>query len=349
MTGQNRRIGFDSIPIIDVAPLRGRSAAARAAVDAALGAACRDVGFFLITGHSAEPGALARRQQRLLRFFDLAAEAKRRLARRRYEPANRNVYRGYYHPLDRMPSYKEGIDLGVERDRPSAAAKDDILNEPNVWPEETSLPGWRAAMCAYAAEMEDLGFLLLHAIARHLGLEEAWFDAAFGQGASTLRLLHYPPRTPESVAGVEEATLCVHHGLKRTIMTAAHTDSGCLTLLYQDRVGGLQVRNTAGHWIDVPPREHALVVNLGDLMQRWTGGAFLATQHRVLGDDLGSRIPRFSIPFFFEPALDAIIRPIPGLAADAELAAAPIRYGDYLLAKIQRFTEFRDLLTPVRS
>jgi isopenicillin N synthase-like dioxygenase len=338
---------FDSIPIIDVSALvEGKSDDVRR-VDAAVGAACRDVGFFLVTGKPGIPAADSRTTGELLRFFDLPAAEKMKLARRRYQPENRNVYRGYYYPLERMPSFKEGIDLGVERGdvRPARRAGD-ILDEPNVWPAETVLPGWRTAMGRYAAEMEGLGFRLLHAIARHLGLAETWFDPFFRDGASTLRLLRYPPRTRGSVVGAEAETLVPHNGRRRTVMTAPHTDSGCLTLLHQDRVGGLQVRNAAGDWIDVPPVEDALVVNLGDLMQRWSGGAFRATQHRVLGEDLGDGVMRHSIPFFFEPSLDAVIGPIPGLAADAGLAAEPIRYGDYLLAKIRRFTEFRDLLPP---
>ena len=343
------RPDFESIPIVDVAALNGPDSARRRSTDEAIGAACRAVGFLIITGHAENAAALEEAQRALLRFFELPPSEKRRLARRRYEKANRNIYRGYYHPLDRMPSYKEGIDLGIERDPPPAPAARHPLSEPNVWPPEAALPGWREAMSHYALDMERLGFRLLHAIARHLGLAETWFDGFFANGASTLRLLKYPPRTPASVEGIEHETLCSHRGQPRTIVTAEHTDSGCLTLLHQDTVGGLQVRNATGAWIDVPPIADALVVNLGDLMQRWTGGAFRATAHRVLGDALGAGVPRYSIPFFFEPSLDAVIRPIPGLAADAELASAPIRYGDYLLGKIQRFTEFRDLLTPAES
>src|SRR5258708_18868777 len=144
------RFDFESIPVIDVAPLRHADPPARRAVDAALGAACRDVGFFLISGYAEAPEATRRLRQELLSFFDLPQSAKQRLARRRYERANRNVYRGYYHPLDRMASYKQGIDLGIERDRPASLVANDILNEPNVWPDEAALPGWRMAMCRYA-------------------------------------------------------------------------------------------------------------------------------------------------------------------------------------------------------
>lgn len=333
------------IPVINIAPLRSPAidAATRSTVDAAIGAACRGTGFFIVTGHAADTLALAALQRQMLRFFDLAPAEKRRLARRQYAPENRNVYRGYFHAVNGAPSYKEGIDLGIER--AETGVRDDSgdpLREANVWPPEAALPGWRAAMTTYARAMEDVGFRLLRSFARHLGLAEDWFDPFFVDGASTLRLLRYPPRPPESIAGIEVQAFCEHHGKRRPIATAEHTDSGCITLLWQDAIGGLQARLADGRWIDVPATDHSLVVNLGDLMQAWTGGAFRATAHRVLGGGIGIGPDRYSIPFFFEPALDVRIGPIPGLAADAALAAAPVRYGDHLRAKISRFTEFRD-------
>ncbi len=335
---------FAAVPVIDVSSLRqGDAASGRAAADAAIGVACRNVGFFVVTGAADDDRALAELRRQLLRFFELPAAEKRKLARRKYVPENPNRYRGYFHPLDGMPSYKEGIDLGLDRPVPVAAVADgDILREPNVWPPESALPGWRAAMGAYGSAMERVGFLLLRAIARHLRLAEDWFDPLFRDGASTLRLLKYPPRPAASYAGAADLALCEHDGAARPVITGAHTDSGCLTLLWQDSIGGLQVRNAAGRWIDVPTMLDAIVVNLGDLMQCWTGGAFAATAHRVLGGSLDSRTTRYSIPFFFEPSLDASIRPIPGLLADPELEGTSVRYGDYLRGKIEHFTEYRD-------
>jgi isopenicillin N synthase-like dioxygenase len=242
-----------------------------------------------------------------------------------------------------MPSYKEGIDLGLETSALSGpSATPDPLREANVWPDEAALPGWRAAMCGYADAMVQVGYLLLHSFARHLGLPETWFDSFFADSASTLRLLRYPPRPPESVDGVESETFLLDKGLSRPSLTGEHTDSGCVTLLWQDAVGGLQARNAAGAWIDVPSVPDSLVVNLGDLMQFWTGGAFRATPHRVLGGAIGQGADRYSIPFFFEPSLDARIAPVPTAAAAKD--ATPIRYGDHLLQKTLRYTEFRDFL-----
>jgi isopenicillin N synthase-like dioxygenase len=334
-----------AIPIIDIAPLRDPAAnpAAREAIDHAIGEACRHIGFFTITGYAADPAAVAALRTRMVRFFDLPAAEKRKVARRKYAPENKNIYRGYFHPLNGMPSYKEGIDLGLEASAPSAAAATpDPLREANVWPDEAALPGWRAAMTAYAEAMVGVGHLLLHSFARHLRLSETWFDTYFADSASTLRLLKYPPRPPESVEGVESGTFLIDKGVSRPSLTGEHTDSGCVTLLWQDAVGGLQARSADRNWIDVPSVPDSLVVNLGDLMQFWTGGAFRATPHRVLGGAIGQGADRYSIPFFFEPSLDARIAPVP--TAIGAHNVTPIRYGDHLLQKTLRYTEFRDFL-----
>jgi isopenicillin N synthase-like dioxygenase len=299
-----------AIPVIDIAALRDPTAnlATRDAIDHAIGEACRHIGFFTITGYAEDPVAMVALRERMLRFFDFPAVEKRKVARRKYVPENKNIYRGYFHPLNGMPSYKEGIDLGLETSASSAPpATPDPLREANVWPDEAALPRWRAAMGAYADAMVRVGHLLLHSFARHLGLAEDWFAPFFADSASTLRLLRYPPRPLESVQGVESETFLLDKGVSRPSLTGEHTDSGCVTLLWQDAVGGLQARIDAGDWIDVPSVPDSLVVNLGDLMQFWTGNAFRATRHRVLGSGIGQGADRYSIPFLFEPSLFARI------------------------------------------
>lgn len=331
---------FSAIPIIDIGALYAGDAAAVRATDQAIGDACRDIGFLVVTGQAADACLDEAGWQRLLAFFDLPHESKMRLARRKYRPGQPNIYRGYFPAIDGVMAYKEGIDLGPEWPA-GAPLPVHPLVEPNPWPEDADLPGWRAAVLAYAAAMERLGFVLLHSIARYLGLPETWFDAFFRGGNSTLRLLRYPVRTAASIRGIEAKVQRLHDGVMRPVMTGEHCDSGCLTLLQQDGVGGLQVRSGDGRWIDVPPVTGSVVVNLGDLMQRWTGGRFRATEHRVLGS---GRV-RHSIPYFFEPAVDAVIAPPPSLAGDAA-DCQPIVYGDYLIAKVQRFPEFSGFLSP---
>jgi isopenicillin N synthase-like dioxygenase len=168
----------------------------------------------------------------------------------------------------------------------------------------------------------------MQSLARGLGLAEHFFDALFADGISTLRLIHYPPRPPQSF--VE------HAGERRYLLGGPHVDSGFVTLLAQDGVAGLQAEDAAGQWVDVPPAEGTLVVNFGGLLERWTGGRIRATRHRVLG--LGR--PRFSVPFFYEPSADATIRTLP-LPGAPEIV--PFCYGDHLWAAMLRFPEFRGL------
>ena len=204
-------------------------------------------------------------------------------------------------------------------------------------PPEAALPGWHEAVRAYYWGMERVSTLLMRSLARGLGLPETIFDAAFAGGISTLRLIHYPPRPDSSFAGApEEEVWVTHEGERRHVTGRAHVDSGFVTLLAQDGVGGLQARRRSGDWIDVPPTEGSLAVNFGNSFERWTGGRIKATSHRVLG----SSHPRFSIPFFFEPRADAVIAPLPLAGIEA---FPPFLYGDHLWATTTRFVEFQGL------
>jgi len=175
------------------------------------------------------------------------------------------------------------------------------------------------------------------AIARGLGLEETVFERAMTGGISTLRLIRYPPRPKGKSGDAEDGDRWVmHEGRRRQLIGIAHADSGLVTLLAQDGVGGLQARGADGVWVDVPPREGALAVNFGKLLSRWTGGRVKATEHRILS----SGTLRHSIPFFFEPRVDAEIAPLPLAGVEP---FAPFHYGDHVWAEMMKFVEFRGL------
>ena len=129
-----------------------------------------------------------------------------------------------------------------------------------------------------------------------------------------------------------ENPILTHDGERRYMLARAHVDSGFITLLAQDGVAGLQARHPDGSWIDVPPREGSLAVNFGKVLERWTGGTIRATTHRVLG----SGRARFSIPFFFEANVDAVIAPLPLPGAEA---FEPFHFGDHLWEVTTRFAE----------
>jgi len=194
------------------------------------------------------------------------------------------------------------------------------------------LPGWDEAAAVYYRDMERTGHALMRSIARGLGLPETVFDAAFERGISTLRLLHYPLRTPESLAGASDETYVRHNGEDLYMLARPHVDSGFVTLLAQDGVEGLQAQAPGGHWLDVPPIEGTLAVNFGKLLARWTGGRIRATVHRVVGKNRA----RHSVPFFYEPGVDAVIQPLP---IEGAQAFEPVSYGDHLWQATTGFIE----------
>jgi isopenicillin N synthase-like dioxygenase len=314
------------IPSIDITTLFTTPDAARDSVDAAILTAARDIGFMAVTGL---PGDVlnAATRKRLLAIFDLPDAKKRAMCRRSFVAENPNLYRGWFPLQDGHPTYKEGTDLGPDLVRPLRQDPSDPLTEPTPWPAETELPGWRAAAAAYYRGMETIGATLMRALARGLGLPETVFDAAFVDGISTLRLIRYPVRRLEAL----DPTLRIGAGY---MLGAPHVDSGLMTLLAQDGVAGLEVEDRAGTWIGVPPTEGTLVVNFGKLLERWTGGRVRATRHRVVG----SGAERFSVPFFYEPAVDAVIAPL-GLGE----SFTPVTYGDHLWEATTKFIEQRGI------
>jgi len=326
------------IELIDVTSLLSGPAVGQAATDAAILRAATTAGFMTIT---AAPGLLpadAATRAALLRAFALTPPQRAKLLRRSFAPGNVALYRGWFPLQDGVLSYKEGIDIGpdiADAARADPTPGGDPLREPTPLPDEAALPGWRAAAADYFRAMEQLGARLMQSLARGLGLPEDYFDAPFAFGISTLRLIHYPPRPPASF-GPRADLFVSHAGATRYLIGGAHVDSGFVTLLAQDGVAGLQAEDSAGNWVDVPPREGTLAVNFGALLQRWTGGRIRATRHRVIG--LGQQ--RHSIPFFYEPAAEAIIAtlPLPGAPA-----VPPFRYGDHLWAAMLKFPEFRGL------
>jgi len=326
------------VPVIDIGALFRPRGPARDTTDAAIIAAAGEIGFITIVGLPSDTPLGHAARTDILRIFGLEQSVLRNLWRRKFEPRNVNVYRGWFPLQPGNVTCKEGIDVGADvLYGPDVASSGVPLRELTPLPAEALLPGWRSAVAAYYAAMGSVCVALMQSIARSLGLEGRFFDDAFHQGLSTLRLLRYPARAPEELATCEDPNVWVTHGGERRYLTgAAHTDSGFITLLAQDGVPGLQARARDGTWIDVPPQDCALAVNFGQVLERWCAGRIKATEHRVVG----SGHERFSIPFFYEARADAEIRPLP---MDDPTGFEPFLFGDYLWARIINFVEFRGM------
>lgn len=321
------------IRVVDLTDLEAPPGPARDAADRALGRAAEDMGFLVITGAPVAAVTDPQRIALLLRFFDLPGAEKRRLLNGKFAPENPNDYRGMFSYDRAIPGgagklHTEGYDLGSDRPAPAGAdAVTQLLLEPNVWPAEALLPGFRALAERHYRELEALGRLMMRSFARYLELGEDYFEPYFGGGSSTLRFLHAPPRPDLTWEAVDERWRAEIGGRRVRLQTPAHRDSGVLTLLWQP--GALQAQDPEGDWLDSPRVPRSLNVNFGDSLEFWTGGRLPATPHRVLATDQD----RCSIPFFFEPNVDAVISPIPGARADRP----PIRYADHVLEKIRLF------------
>lgn len=313
------------IPCVDIGSLFGEDGLERRAADHAIHQAAAEIGFIQIRGLPDFVPLSRAHLQFLKRIFGLAPADLRLLWRQKFAPEHANVYRGWFPLQQGHSTYKEGIDMGPDiAHGAQRTAGDDPLREPTPLPAEALLPGWRAAAAGYYRSLEHTGRILMRSIARGLTLPERTFDAHFADGISTLRLIRYPARdVTEPLSGI------------------AHVDSGIVTLLAQDGVGGLQAKNRAGSWIDIPAADDALVVNFGRLLELWTGGSIRATEHRVLSTGQ----ERYSIPFFYEPGVDTLIAPL------RKHAFSPFLYGDFVWASATQFVEFKGLehLRPARG
>jgi isopenicillin N synthase-like dioxygenase len=322
-----------ALPVIDVSPLAGggpaaptATATATAAVAEQIQTACRDRGFFYVTGHGVPAGLQAELADASAEFFALPLAGKMEIA---MECGGR-AWRGYFPVGGELtsgrPDLKEGLYFGTElpADDPRVLAGLP-LHGGNLFPRQ--VPRLRELVLAYLDALSTAGQAVLTGIALSLGLDARYFADGYTADPTILfRIFHYPPSPPQDDGwGVGE-----------------HTDYGLLTLLAQDDSGGLQVAAPEG-WIDAPPIPGTLVCNIGDMLDRLTGGWYRSTPHRVRNL---SGHGRLSFPFFLDPGFDAEVPPLPDRAAAADdgsrrwdgqdLRAFSGTYGDYLLGKVSK-------------
>lgn len=300
-------------------------------VAAAVGAACRSHGFFYLTGHGLSDDLLTDLEAQSHAFFGLPEAEKLAIAMPRAGPAWRGFFPVGGELTSGRPDLKEGIYFGEELGEGDPRVRAGWpMHGANLWPERPT--GLRPAVEAYMAGATRAAHALTRAVAASLGLGPGYFDRYTAQPTVLFRIFHYPPQ-----AGIENG-----YGV------GEHTDYGFLTLLAQDRHGGLQVK-VDGQWLDAPPVQGAVVCNVGDMLDRLTRGAYRSVPHRVINT---SGQDRLSFPLFFDPGFDAVVEPLPLEAAprsarwdEADLDAVTGRYGDYLLAKVGKvFPGLKDQL-----
>jgi isopenicillin N synthase-like dioxygenase len=324
-----------SLHVIDMAPLFDAGAAdARRKVAHAIEVACRATGFFYVIGHGIPDDALANLDRASRRFFALPSADKAEIAMAKGGIA----WRGWFPVGAELTSgksdLKEGLYLGTELPPEDPRVRAGLpFHGSNLWPRQ--VPTLRDAALRYIAATTAAAQALIEGVALSLGLDDKYFEHHYTAEPTILfRIFRYPASAPFQGEADEWGV-------------GEHTDYGLLTLLAQDEHGGLQVKAGEG-WINAPPMPGALICNIGDMLDRLTGGWYRSTPHRVLNT---SGVDRLSFPLFFDPGLAAAVRPLPQHAVRSDDQIADDRqrrwdsasvhifegtYGDYLSAKVAK-------------
>ncbi|MBA2964076.1 MULTISPECIES: isopenicillin N synthase family dioxygenase [Ramlibacter] len=306
----------ERLPQIDLHPWLFGDRAARLQVARRIADACARYGFFYLYRHNVPDALRQGGFEAAERFFAMPVD--KRMACR---PTAARQIRGYQ-PLGdtKRPGIpadlKESFDMGF----PLAADDPDVLaglpfHSTNSWPAD--LPGFRRAIEALYFSKLECGRHVLRAMALALGADENFFVGQCEKPYTNMRLVHYPPQDPQPDAGIG---------------ASAHSDRGIITLLLNDSNGGLHVETANGDWIDAPPDPQAIIVNVGDLMTRWSNGRFRSAIHRVVNE---TGHERYSIPQFHHPSYRAVVDPaqLPGAGT---IRYEPVVAGEFVAHGLQR-------------
>ncbi|CAF1018739.1 unnamed protein product [Didymodactylos carnosus] len=271
---------MSTIPVIDIEPLFECKGSSKVAVAKSIRAVCEKYGFFQIVNHGISHSIIDKMTDEALRFFRLPLDEKLKFAVRKWNSANANEYRGYF------PSSingKESFDVGspyLAKSHPLVVSRDP-LHELNKWPTEQLGEEWKTTIQLYWDEMWRLSMLIMRALALSFDLDEFYFDhllddrSTGGAGTeSTFRLNFHPQRDDSTSVSIDD------DGQKLSCET--HINGCILTILYQHKVGGLQVETEPNTWTSVDVMPCAFVVNTGKWLERWTNSVLKAVNHRVI-------------------------------------------------------------------
>jgi isopenicillin N synthase-like dioxygenase len=314
-----QQVPFDAIPVVDLRPWFSGDARARERIARQVNRICREVGFMYVKNHGISESLVERTFKQAHRFFSLPEDEKVKL-----HYMQTGGHRGYL-PTQAESSdptakadLKEGFDCGLvlQPVEPTGLALARMM-APNLWPGK--LPSFRETVEQYFDSVWKLARIMFRMFALSFGVREDFFEDKIDRPIATLRLLHYPPQPVPELNG--------------NLGIGAHCDYECFTILAQDEVGGLQVQNTAGEWIEAPPIPRTFVINIGEMLSRWTNGLFVATPHRVI--NITGR-ERYSIPFFFATNNETVIECLDSCCGEHNRAKyPPIAAGQYLAGRLQ--------------
>jgi isopenicillin N synthase-like dioxygenase len=317
------------IPIVDISGFASDEEKRRAVVDAVRGA-CERIGFLVITGHGVQAETIAHTFKYARAFFARPREEKLRIKR-----PGPGISRGY----NALASQSLGLTMGKQAPPdlmeslgfgPLEIGEGPYWREghgpthfhPNLWPDD--MPGFREAVSDYWRAMEQLSLRLMRIFALALDLDEDYFVSRSDRHVTNMRINYYPRQPDAPVAG--------------QLRAGAHSDYGAFTLLYGENApGGLQVLRRGGDWADVPMIEGAYVVNIGDLLMRWTNDRWVSTVHRVINppEEVRCTADRVSIAFFFLPNHDVEVSCIKTcMSADNPARYEPTTAGGHWRGKI---------------
>lgn len=303
------------LPVVDLHPFLFGNAAERLAVAQQIADACENYGFFYLRRHGVPSETIAGGFAAARQIFERPLEE--RLACRVTTPRQN---RGYQPMFDTaagggVSDFKESFDMGfpLPHDDPDMAAGLPF-HAPNAWPD---LPDFQPQVHGLYFALLHCGRQVLRAMALALGTDENFFVGHCEKPTTNLRLIHYPPQAADPEAGIG---------------ARAHADKGLITLLLNDTVGGLHVLSSERQWIVAPPDPQAIIVNVGDLMTRWTNGRFRSALHRVVN---ATGHERFSIPQFHHPSFHTVVDPL-ALTPEAKPRFEPVVAGEFVASGFKR-------------
>jgi isopenicillin N synthase-like dioxygenase len=307
-----------AIPVIDVGPAFRGEPGGREAVAAQIRQASEQVGFFYIAGHGVPAHVIDDAFAASREFHAMPLDDKRVLAINEnnigYLAVNESMQRASTVHKATRPNYNESFFISHDRgaDHPAVVAGTPLRGR-NQWPQGHA--GMRAAMVRYFTTLQGVGERLLPVMARALDVPDDYFAPMFeGEAHINLRFLHYPPQESDDPEQFGQGP---------------HTDNSFLTMLAREDTPGLAVRLPSGEWLAPPVIDGTFLVNLGNVMKRWSNDRFLSTPHGVLND---SGRDRYSIAFFYSPTPDAVIECLPSCTGpDNPPRYPPAVYRDLVL------------------